>query len=67
MDARKLLRFERAFLDEFLPHAIVGREIDVLEELAVEHLVDDARWTLALDADFILALCAGNGRCRQKR
>ena len=54
MDARILLRLERALLYQFLPHAVVGTEIDVLEELAVEHLVDDARGLTALHADHIL-------------
>ena len=35
MDARILLRFERAFLNEFLPHTVVRTEIDVFKQLSV--------------------------------
>ena len=41
-NARILFRLERTFLNQFLPHTVVGTEIDMLEELSVEHLVDDA-------------------------
>jgi hypothetical protein len=42
MDSRILLRLERAFIDKFLPHSVVGREIDVLEKLSIEHRIDSA-------------------------
>ena len=39
-DSRIVLRLERPFVDEFLPHTVVRGEIDVLEELSVQHRVD---------------------------
>ena len=41
MNARILLRLKRAFLYQFLPHAIIGTEIDVLKKLSIELFVDD--------------------------
>lgn len=59
MNARILLWLKRTLLYEFLPHTIVGTEIDVLEELSIEHLINDASRLLALHRDGILFLCAG--------
>ena len=66
MNAWKLLRFERPFLDEFLPYAVVGTEIDVFEELSVEHLVYDTGGLFALYRDLIFLLGSGNRSKRQK-
>ena len=66
MNARILLRFERTFLNEFLPNTIVGTEIDVFEELSIEHLVNDARGLLALHGNCILTLGVDNRTDRQK-
>ena len=66
MDARILLRFEGTFLNQFLPHTIVGTKIDMLKELSIEHLVDHARGFPTIDCDCVLTLCSGNHTDCQK-
>ena len=41
-DAGVVFRLEGTAVDDLLPHAVVGGEIDVLEELAVDQRVDAA-------------------------
>ena len=56
-DAGILLRLKRSAVNQFLPDAIVGAEIDVLEQLSVQHLIDDAAGLPALNCNLILVLC----------
>ena len=42
-DAGIMLRFEGALVDQLLPYTVVGGEIDMLEQLSVQHGVDLAR------------------------
>ena len=51
MDARIMLGLERTFVDELLPNSVVGGEVDVLKELAVEHRIYLSRYSLGLDVD----------------
>ena len=41
-DAGVLLRLERTAVNHLLPDTVVGAEIDVLEQLSVQHLVNDS-------------------------
>ncbi len=66
-DAGKVFRLERTFVNQLLPHSVVGRKVDVFEQLAIQHLVNDTAWTAALHIYLILLLCSGsdtNGYCR---
>ena len=70
MNAGILFRFEGSFLYKFLPDTIVGTEIDMLEELSIEHLIDDSRGLFALDCNLIFILGSGNSsyykKCQQQ-
>ena len=46
-----MLRLERPFIDELLPHSVVRREIDVLEQLSIQHRVDVPRRFSGLHLD----------------
>ena len=67
MNARILLWLERTFLYEFLPHAIVGAEVDVFEQLSVEHLINDSSGLLALYLDGILTRHLGSGHSSNRQ
>ena len=51
-NAREVLILERPFVQQFLPHSVVGREIDVLEKLTVEHRIYESRRFVRLYSDF---------------
>ena len=66
MDARILLRFERTFLNQLLPHPVVRTEINMFKQLAIQHLVDNTRGLFALNTDHALILCIDDNSHRQK-
>ncbi len=39
-NAREMFRLKGAFKDEFLPHAVIGREINVLKKLTIQKRIN---------------------------
>ena len=66
MDTWIMFRLERAFENQFLPNAIVGREVDMFEQLTIQQFVDIAISLLCIDLYRYFFLCIACHTCNGK-